>query len=680
MAKITINNKEYEVEDGKTIIQICDENGIEIPRFCYHDKLNIAGNCRMCLVEIANIPKPVASCAMQASDGMIISTNSQMVKKAREGVMEFLLINHPLDCPICDQGGECDLQDQAMAYGKGKNRFQEEKRAVEDKYFGPLIKTHMTRCIQCTRCIRFSDEIAGTSELGAISRGEDMEVISYLNKTVTSELSGNLIDLCPVGALTSKPYAFKARSWELKKTYSIDVHDAVGSNIRIDSRGLEVLRILPSQNDEINEEWISDKTRFSYDGLKNQRIGKPYIRKNNRFESVSWEEAFKKIADIYKKALPQEIAAIGGDLSDCETMLVMKDILQSKGSFNMDVLNEEIAFDISNRASYIFNSSILGIEKSDLCLIIGANPRHEATMVNARIRKRYMQGKYPVYGIGCASNQTYEIKDLGDNPAVLEEILVGKSEICKELKKAKNPMMIIGYGAISGKGGKKVLANLAQIAEKYGFITKDWNNFNILHRTASIVGALDIGFIPQNGGGNTKKILEEYQKGNIKLLFILANDNVNPSDLKGEGAIVYIGHHGDNTANYADIILPGAAYTEKDGTYVNLEGRAQRCYRAVQPPGQARADWQILIDLSNYLNIKLEYDNLDKLREKMVKISPVFGNLNNVNKEKWKEINAHGEITQKNIKPLDINYYLSNSICRASQTMANCVKEIVNNK
>jgi NADH-quinone oxidoreductase subunit G len=680
MAKVTINGKVLEVENGKTIIQVCDEIGVEIPRFCYHEKLKIAGNCRMCLVEIENMPKPIASCAMQATDGMNIHTDSPMVKKAREGVMEFLLINHPLDCPICDEGGECELQDQAMVYGRGKSRFEENKRAVEKQNFGPLIKPHMTRCIHCTRCIRFSTEVAGVEELGATGRGEDMEVGTYIKKSITSELSGNMIDICPVGALTSKPFAFKARSWELRKTYSIDVHDAVGSNIRIDSRGLEVMRILPFYNYDINEEWISDKTRFAYDGLKNQRLDKPYIRHNGRLIPATWEEAINKIKAELKNTKAEEIAAIAGGLTDCETLKVMKDILDEIGSPHMDFAREGIFFDSKKRSSYLFNTTIAGIEESDLCLIIGANPRQEATLVDARIRKRYLQGDYDVYTIGCASNFIYEIKDLGDKSRIIDQILSGKHKICKEFAKAKKPMMIIGYGALKGEEGRVILAKLAEIANEYNFINKDWNGFNILHRSASTVGALDIGFVPGENGRNYKQILDNIKRGIIKILFVLGDDELDPNKLKDDGLVIYIGHHGDKTANVADIILPGAAYTEKDATYVNLEGRAQRTYIAVPPPGEAKTDWEILLNIVRMMKIKLPYSNLDELRQEMSKLAPSFSNLNMIIKEKWNKISTKSTIEEKRITPVEIDYYLSNAICRASQTMANCVKELVNGK
>lgn len=674
MAKITINDKSYEVEDGKTIIQVCDEVGVEIPRFCYHKKLNIAGNCRMCLVEVEKSPKPVASCAVQVANGMVIKTDSPKVKAAREGVMEFLLINHPLDCPICDQGGECDLQDQAMAYGKASSRFEQEKRAVEDKDFGPLIKTHMTRCIHCTRCVRFATEVAGAEELGSIGRGEDTEIATYLNQAVSSELSGNMIDLCPVGALTSKPYAFKARSWELKRTYSIDIHDAVGSNIMVDSRGLEVMRILPNYNDEINEEWISDKTRFAYDGLKNQRLDKPYIRKDGRLVPCSWDEALNKIFKAVRSVKPEEVAAIAGDLTDCETMLVMKDILKSIGSSNMDVFSDSVTFDPSKRSSYLFNSTILGIEESDLCLMIGANPRHEATIINAGIKKREREGNYPIYTIGCSDNLNYESRNIGDDVKIIDKLLSGKHEVCKQFNKAKKPMMIVGYGAINGKDGKALLAKLTELAEKYGFVTQDWNGFNILHRSSSVVGALDLGFASSSNSKTYSQIIDAYKRGVLKLLFILGDDNFDPNKLKCDGTSVYIGHHGDKAAGYADIVLPGASYTEKDATYVNLEGRAQRTYKAVQPPGEAKSDSEILLRIAELLGINLPYQTLSQIRDRMAQIAPSFANIDKVIKAKWQKINSKGSIEKTTIEPLGIDYYLSNVICRASVTMANCVK------
>ncbi|MEQ9116348.1 MAG: NADH-quinone oxidoreductase subunit NuoG [Rickettsiales bacterium] len=681
MGKITINNKEYEFEGGMSLIQVCDQNNIEIPRFCYHDKLKIAGNCRMCLVEVDKVHKPVASCALEAKDGMVVSTKSQMVKDAREGVMEFLLINHPLDCPICDQGGECDLQDQAMLYGKGCSRFEENKRSVEDKSFGPLIKTHMTRCIHCTRCVRFSEDVAGVEEIGTIGRGENMEITTYLDNIVTSELSGNVIDLCPVGALTSKPYAFKARSWELKKTYSIDVSDAVGSNIRIDSRASEVMRVLPRLNDEINEEWISDKARFSYDGLKNQRITKAYIRQAGKLIKVTWEEAIKEASNLIASSKPDEVAAIAGGLTDCETMYSAKNLLNAIGSNKMDVVNGDVEFDQKNRSSYLFNTSILGIEQSDLCLMIGVSPRYESAILNARIRKRSLEGKYPVYTIGCDDNINYKFNDLGDSSKIIEDILKGKHKICKTLEKAKKPMMIIGYGAIQNKSGKNTLATLSEIAEKYSFVNDGWNGFNILHRDAAAVGALELGFKSSSRSGDIDNILASYKRGLISTLLVFGCDEIDANKLKTKDSkLIYFGHHGDVAANYADIIIPAPAFTEKDGTFINLEGRVQRAYQAISPFGDAQPEWKAILDIASCCNIPLEYSDLDSLREKMSEEVSIFKNLDELPKVKWKKISAKGSIESYEIKPKEINFYMTNSICRSSRTMAKCVKQIGNKK
>ena len=648
---------------------------VEIPKFCYHDRLKVAGNCRMCLVEVEGAKKLVASCATPISGGMVVHTDSEKVKKAREGVMEFLLINHPLDCPICDQGGECDLQDQTMAYGKGDSRFSENKRSIEDKDIGPLIKTHMTRCIHCTRCIRFSNDIAGTKELAAFGRGETMEVSTYLQHTVTSELSGNMIDICPVGALTSRPYKFKARSWELVKTESIDVLDAVGSNIRVDSRGSEVLRILPRLNEDINEEWISDKTRFAYDGLKNQRLDRPYVKIDGKLTPVSWEEALSFIKDKVKQVKADEMAAITGDLVDSESILVLRDIMKSLGSPHIDCMQEGAKFDFRHRCSYIFNSSIAGIEKSDLCLIIGANPRYEATMINARIRKRWLQGNYKIYSIGEKLDLTYPVQHLGDNPKRLSEILQGKHKILNALEKAKYPMMILGYGALQGEDWQEMLYVCNNIANKYGFINDDWNGFNVLHRSASRVAALDLGFVPEKNGMHVDQILNATNNHSIKLLYLLAADEIDTTTLRNDCFIIYQGHHGDKSALVADVILPGAAYTEKNATYVNLEGRAQRTRKAVHTPGEAKEDCLILMLLANNLDIKLPYSNKEEFENKLTKEVSCFRNIGSIVKAKWQDFGIKGNLLDKRIKSLKMNYYLSDSICRASKTMARCVDQ-----
>jgi NADH-quinone oxidoreductase subunit G len=679
MPKLVINGKTIEVEQGLTLIQACELAGVEIPRFCYHEKLRVAGNCRMCLVEVEKSPKPVASCAMPVAEGMVVHTDSPLVKKAREGVLEFLLINHPLDCPICDEGGECDLQDQTLMYGRGTNRFAENKRAVEDKYMGPLVKTQMTRCIHCTRCIRFVSEIAGVEELGAVGRGEHMEVTTYVEKSITSELSGNLIDICPVGALTSKPYEFKARSWELRKTESIDVLDAVGSNIRIDVRGKEVMRILPKLHEDINEEWISDKTRFAYDGLQNQRLDVPMIKVEGKLQPTSWPEALKFLKQHLKSIVGNEIAAIVGDLVDAESIMVLKDIMLALKTPHIDCMQEGAKVDYSHRANYLFNTSIAGIEQSDLCLLIGANPRYEATLVNARIRKRWMRGNYPVYSIGSRDDLTYNVNNLGDDPKILQDIISGKHPLTKRLQNAKNPMLIIGSGALMRDDYNVILYLCSEIAKKYGFVKENWNGFNILHTAASRVAALDLGFVPQKGGMYTREILEAAKKQKIKAVYLLGADEIDTEKLK-DTFVIYQGHHGDKSAHIADIILPGVAYTEKEATYVNLEGRVQRTNAAVWPHGEAKEDWLVLKMVADILNIKLAYQTKDELRKKMGKVSSTFNIYDKVVSEKWYGCGIKGELLNQPVTSRKFNYYFTDPICRASKTMAKCVVEIWNNK
>jgi NADH-quinone oxidoreductase subunit G len=668
MPKLTIDGKEVIVEEGATVIQACEQLGIEIPRFCYHSRLAIAGNCRMCLVEVEKSPKPVASCAQPAMENMVVHTNTPMVKKAREGVMEFLLINHPLDCPICDQAGECDLQDQAMAYGKGESRYKEEKRAVLDKDFGHLVKTQMTRCIHCTRCVRFITDVAGVPDIGAAYRGEDMEIVTYVEKAVSSELSGNIIDLCPVGALTSKPYAFKARSWELEKTESIDVLDAVGSNIRIDSRGLEVMRVLPRLNEDINEEWISDKTRFACDGLTKQRLDSPYIKKDGKLVKATWDEAYKVIAEKINELDAKEIAAIAGDLIDVEAMMALRDLWQNIGAKNLDCRQYGEKLDVKNRSDYLFNTSIAGIEQADFCLIIGANPRKEAAILNARIRKSYLKG-LKVALIGSEVDLTYKYDYLGDELKVLEEILSGKHKISKALKEAKHPMLILGSQVISLEDGAEIITLVKLIAEKYGFVSEGWDGFNILNIAAARVGGLDIGFVPGKSGMDVKQILDNAEKGKIKLVYLLGADEINFDKLK-DSFVIYQGHHGDKGAHAADVILPGCAYTEKDATYVNLEGRVQRTYRAVYPPKEAKLDFKIIVELAYKLGKPLEYKDLNGVRAKMVKVAPHFAKINSLKNEPLvidkREFNCKTKVIAYN----DSNYYLTDPIARASLTMS----------
>jgi NADH-quinone oxidoreductase subunit G len=679
MPKITINNVEIEVEPGLTVLQACEIAGVEIPRFCYHERLAIAGNCRMCLVEMEKSPKPIASCAMPVADNMVIHTNTPMVKKAREGVMEFLLINHPLDCPICDQGGECDLQDQAMAYGKGSSRFHENKRAVTEKYMGPLIKTHMTRCIHCTRCIRFVTEVAGVEELGAVGRGEHMEVTTYVEKALTSELSGNIIDLCPVGALTSKPFAFKARSWELAKTESIDVLDAVGSNIRIDSRGLEVMRILPRLNEEINEEWLADKSRFAYDGLKVQRLDRPMIRIDGKLTAVSFEEAIKYTADKLKSVASNKIGAIVGDLQDAESIFMLKELMQNLQSSNMDCRQDGAKQIASNRASYLFNTTIAGIERADACLLIGTNPRYEAPLVNTRLRKRSLSKAFKIASIGPKADLTYPVEELGNNIKLLEEILQGTHPFAQALGNAEFPMLILGMGALTRTDGEHILSLAQDIAEKYGFIKEGWNGFNVLNKAASRVGALDLGFVPGTNGKDVMSMLEGAESGEMEAIYLLGADEIDTTRLQNS-FVIYQGHHGDRGAHAADVILPGAAYTEKNATYVNLEGRVQRTYKAVSPPGQAKEDWVIINLLIKALGLSGSYNDITVVRAEMAKVAPQFASIDQLTPAKWEKVGTKSKLFDVPLVEVIENYYRTDPISRASKTMSECSVLIKKNK
>ena len=680
MPKLTIDGQEIEVEQGTVLIQACEQLGIEIPRFCYHERLAIAGNCRMCLVEVSpGPPKPQASCALPCADGMVVKTNTPMVKKAREGVMEFLLINHPLDCPICDQGGECDLQDQAYQYGAGGSRYHEHKRAVEDKYMGPLVKTQMTRCIHCTRCIRFSSEIAGVPELGAFGRGEHMEVGTYIEQAITSELSGNLVDICPVGALTSKPYAFVSRPWELTKTESIDVLDAVGSNIRIDSRGQSVLRVLPRVNEDINEEWISDKTRHACDGLRVQRLDRPYIRNTEgKLIESTWAEAFALIAEWFRLIPPDEIAAIAGNLACAESMTALRDLLDSVAIHSRDCRPDGALLDASQRSHYLFNTTIAGIEKADVCLLIGTNPRREASMVNARIRKAWRTGGTRVHLIGSEVDLTYPYEYLGNDPRVLTEILDGRDPLAQELANAKNPMLIIGSSVLARPDSEEIFSAAKNIAHKYNFVKEGWNGFNVLNHAAARVGGMDVGFVPTGEGRNINKIIDDCRREVIKLVYLLNVDDFDMS-LLANAFVIYQGHHGDEGAHRADMVLPGAAYTEKDATYVNLEGRAQRTKRAVFPPGQAKEDWAIIRALSDALGKPLPYNTIDQLRERMIKIAPHFAQIGEIIPAAWPVLEQQRDRFRISDQPLGehiLNYYMTDPISRASKTMAECMREL----
>ncbi|MFN3701778.1 MAG: NADH-quinone oxidoreductase subunit NuoG [Alphaproteobacteria bacterium] len=679
MPKLTINGMEIEVAPGTSIIQAAEMLGIEIPRFCYHDKLSVPANCRMCLVQVeGGPPKPQASCGLACAEGMVVHTDSPMVQKARKGVMEMLLINHPLDCPICDQGGECDLQDQAVAYGMDRSRYHENKRAVKDKELGPLIKTIMTRCINCTRCVRFAEEIAGTPDLGQFHRGEDAEIGTFVDKLVDTELSGNLIDICPVGALTSKPYAFKARSWELKKTETIDVHDALGSNIRVDSRGNEVMRILPRLNEDINEEWISDRTRFAYDGLKYKRLDRPYIRdeKTGKLEETSWEQAFAYIAEKLKKLKGEQVAALAGDLADVESMAALKDLLGSMGSAHMDCRTDGAQFDPAIRAGYIFNSTINGIDSADAIVIIGSNPRLEATLLNARIRKAWLERSVPVFVIGEATDLRSPYQHLGATPQDIDKFVKDYAG------KFTRPMMIVGSGAFQREDGMALHHALYNAAEKLGCVSKDWNGFNLLHRAASRVGALDIGFVPQKSSKGFREILEGTKDGSIKALFLLGVDEFDArSEIGSKAFVIYQGHHGDRGAARADVILPAAAYTEKDATYVNTEGRVQQTKRAVFPPGQAREDWAIIRALSEYLDKRLPYDSLYELRQRIAKDYPHLSDVDAAPQAKWESFgDKKGKVSKAAfVNPIE-NYYLTNAIARASKTMAECAQTFLKTK
>ncbi len=656
MPKLKVDGIEVEVPAGATVLQACEAAGKEIPRFCYHERLSIAGNCRMCLVEVKpGPPKPQASCALPAADNQEIFTNTPMVKNAREGVMEFLLINHPLDCPICDQGGECDLQDQSIAYGRGNSRYTENKRAVTEKYMGPIVKTVMTRCIQCTRCIRFAEEVAGVEEIGAIYRGEDMQITSYLEQAVTSELSGNVVDLCPVGALTSKPYAFEARPWELKKTLAIDVMDAVGTNIRLDSRGRQVLRALPRVNDDVNEEWATDKTRHAVDGLVRQRLDKPYVRKNGKLVAATWDEAFAAIAAVKPG---KSVAAIAGDLVDCETMFVAKALVKAMGGSLLEGRQTGMDYDTSNLAAVNFNTTIAGAETADAVLLVGTNLRWEAPLVNTRIRKAIKKGA-KVFAIGPETDLTYKVEWLGNDLSLLGKLPKAAAD---EFKNAERPMIIVGGAALKGAHG----AALA-LAKTLGVVKDGWNGFNVLHFSAARMGGLMLGYA-QKGG------IADIVAANPKLVFLLGADEVDFSKLS-KSFKVYIGHHGDKGAAAADVVLPGASYAEKAGTYVNLEGRVQRGERAVFPPGDAREDWTILRALSEKLGQTLPFDTFEELRAQMAVDVPALGQTGLVSFD-WNppslDAKGAGEVTY----PIK-DFYLTNAICRASPTMQRCSSELL---
>ena len=675
MLKLKVNNIDIEVEEGLTVLQACEKAGVEIPKFCYHEKLSIAGNCRMCLVEIEKSPKPIASCAMPAADGMNIKTNTSFVEKARKGVMEFLLANHPLDCPVCDQGGECDLQDQSMFYGIDKSRYKENKRAVPEKNMGPLIKTQMTRCIHCTRCIRFATEVAGVPELGAIGRGENMEITTYLEKSMESELSANVIDLCPVGALTSKPYVFEARPWDLKKTETIDVMDAVGSNIRVDTYGWEVKRILPRINEDINEEWISDKTRYACDGLLNQRLDTPFIKyKNGKFDKASWKEVYNIIKEKIKSTESTKICGFTGDLINMETLYMFKEFFnKSLNSKNLESRSNHVYLNPEKRENYLFNSSINGIEESDFIFLIGTNPRFEATILNARIRKSYLKNKTEIISLNNIGDLTYPYKKLEGNIDTIKEIINDQHAVSAKIKEAKKPIIIFGQSALESKFGKYIFESIKIYLIKNKKISDHWNSLNTISDNASTVGSLDLGIYKTKDGSN--EVLTDLENHKYEVVYLLGQDSLKFK--KQNEFIIYQGSHGDKGAEIADVILPGSAYTEQNGYFTNLEGKLQKAYKASYPPGEAKEDWQIINELSEIINNKKIFNDKAELDSSMLNYLNLFKE-NNLSK-KYSEL-ANLSFESEKIIIKDNDYYYSNSIARASKTMSNCRNEKINLK
>ncbi|CCH44087.1 NADH dehydrogenase (ubiquinone) Fe-S protein 1 [Wickerhamomyces ciferrii] len=679
--EVTVDNVKVKIENGSSIIQACDKAGVTVPRYCYHDKLAIAGNCRMCLVEVEKAPKLIASCAFPVREGMVVNTDTVKVKNAREGITEFLLQNHPLDCPICDQGGECDLQDQSMRYGADRGRFKEVsgKRAVENKAIGPLIKTSMNRCIHCTRCVRFLNDVAGAPELGTTGRGNDMQIGTYVERNVNSELSGNIVDLCPVGALTSKPYAFRARPWELKRTESIDVLDAVGSNIRVDCRGIEVMRVLPRLNDFVNEEWISDKTRYAVDGLRTQRLTTPLIRTGNKFEPATWEEALSTISNAYNRLQPKgsEIKAVAGALSDVESMVVLKDIINKLGSENLttddiDRIQEPSPYGADIKSNFLFNTSIVGIEEADQILLVGTNPRHEASVLNARIRGTWLDNELEVHHVGQEFESTFELNHLGEDSNALKAALDG--EVGKKLANAKNPLIIVGSGVVNSPDAKGIYSMVGKFIQRNkNFLTPEWNGFNLLQREASRAGALEVGF-----HNNSK----EAAGTKPKFIYLLGADEVKNRDIPRDAFVVYQGHHGDLGASFADVILPGSAYTEKNGTYVNTEGRVQATRAATSPPGSAREDWMILRALGEFLNVDLNYDDVYSLRSRIGEISPslLYQDVIEPVSSSIAQLGINalasldGKITGAPLTNPIENFWMTDVISRSSVTMAKCIQ------
>ena len=666
MFKLKVNNIDVEVEEGLTVLQACEKAGVEIPRFCYHEKLSIAGNCRMCLVEMEKSPKPVASCAMPATEGMNIKTNTPFVEKARKGVMEFLLANHPLDCPVCDQGGECDLQDQSMFYGVDKSRFNENKRQVPEKNMGPLIKTQMTRCIHCTRCVRFATEIAGVPELGAIGRGEDMQITTYLEKSMQSELSANVVDLCPVGALTSKPYVFEARPWELKKTESIDVMDAIGSNIRVDTYGWEVKRILPRINENINEEWISDKSRYACDGLLNQRLDTPYVKYNNKFEKASWDEVFNIIKSKFNNTDKNKICGLTGDLVNMETLYIFKEFFnKTLGSQNVESRNDHTYLNAEKRENYLFNSTINGVEESDFIFLIGTNPRYEATILNARIRKSYIQNKTTIISLNNVGDLTYPYEFLDGKINNIKEISEDSHKISKLIKEAKKPLIVFGQSAFKSKSAKYMFETMKNFLNKNNKISNEWNSLNVISDNASTVGSLDLGLYKTTDGSN--KVLEDLNNNKFEIVYLLGLDSFQFK--KKNEFIIYQGSHGDKGAEIADIILPGAAYTEQNGYFTNLEGKLQKAYKASYPPEEAKEDWLIINELAEAMNHRKLFNDKDELDSSMLNYLNLYIEKDNlVISTEIKDLIFENEI----LKITNEDYYYSNVIARASKTMFEC--------
>ncbi len=663
MLKLKVNDIEVEVEEGLTVLQACEKAGAEIPRFCYHERLSIAGNCRMCLVEMEKSPKPIASCAMPAADGMVIKTNTPKIEKSRKGVMEFLLANHPLDCPVCDQGGECDLQDQSMFYGIDKSRFKENKRAVPDKNMGPLIKTQMTRCIHCTRCIRFATEIAGVPELGAIGRGEDMQITTYLEQSIQSELSGNVIDLCPVGALTSKPYVFEARPWELKKTETIDVMDSIGSNIRVDTYDWEVKRVLPTINEDINEEWISDKTRYACDGLLNQRLDTPYIKYNNKFEKASWDEVYKIIKSKIENTNKDKICGFVGDLINMEASFIFKEFFdRTINSKNYEARSSQIFIDSSFRENYLFNSSINGIEETDLIFLLGTNPRFEATILNSRIRKAYLNNNTKIISLNDVGDLTYPYKTLDGKTQTIKNIIENKNEISNEIIASKKPMIIFGESFLNLNFADYLFNSFKNFLLKNNKFTNNWNPLNILSVDASRVGSLDLDIVNEN-----EELIKDLNENKFEIVYLLGQDELRFN--KKNEFIIYQGSHGDKGAEIADIILPGAAYTEQSGYFTNLEGKIQKAYKASYPPGDAKEDWQIVNELAEIMNNRKLFNDKEELESSM---------FNYLNLKKKKQ-NSHeikiledNKFENEDLKVKFKDYYFSNVIARASKTMLDC--------